>query len=1102
MLRKLESRNSNTTIGDSNNGQLLRDIEEINKALYLNKTPSSNDVRSKSVGRVRLSESKSSLNPRLLREDSSYKDKKTSSIWNWKKPLKALTHIGNKKFHCCFYLHVHSIEGLPPNFENLSLCVHWKRKNEVVQTSLSRVSQGAAEFDETLMHQCSVYGSCGGGNHPVKYESKLFLLYVSLMEAPGLDIGKQWVDLTSFLPRTLEELEGEKSSGKWTTSFNLSGKAKGANLNVSFGFWVMRDKLDNLSGNSNFPKLLNTVHTRPTMDNGAGSSPSDYSRMLRRVGTIQGTVNYGSEFLCESFDVNVCREVLLRTGLELSKSINCLYQKLDEGSLCISAEADYQQLEQDKPKLDLDFVSAEEMEGFDWDITEFSVTEVGTEIAELENLETNQIAGHTFNGPAIETINVDEILNDCDLNFDKETISISKDDNYTNCRDEVVVDDRKDERNSNYTRELNAKELKSAGNSRLISEAADLDRPIDSREFIEQQNHTEVRANYKASRSFKKSLSLDDVAESVASDFLNMLEVDHGSLVTSSNGDPESPRELLLRQFEEEALASGSFVFDFDAKHEELEFGCKTETGFKCRDHSGDSELSLIVEDDEEEHKRVSELLKRRKAQLLEGLETEALMREWGLNEKDFQNSPRTYSGGFGSPIELPPQERHQLPPLEEGFGPCVQLNNGGFLWSMSPSLSRNAKNEGSLIIQVSNPAVLPAKMGYDVMEILQNLALVGADKLYLQLNELILLEDITGKTIKEVACGAASSSTKPQRKVLLQHDSNGEKKEVHGFQPGWDYKDYRTGFISDEIPLEFASLEDLTPLVVNKIEAFFLEGLKIQSRMSNEEPPSCIYSQFIEKTSASGDKSNLIGLSITLDDWLRLDAGNFGDEEHNIEHIEKVLDAHHAKCTDLARGKLKQDVCFCEAARRKCGLLGNNLTIAHLVQLRNPFRNYEPVGVPMLLLIQVQRVFDCLMQKGNPSAVSKCSEDEENDQPPVEEVSSEKKEEAVKQDEESPQFQIIGVHLSGVNTVPPNKLVWGTTTQQQSGSRWLLSTGLGRYVGYTSKSKAIVKSSPLGILKVQPGHILWSISSNVHELGSNWADLVAPHTRNPDVIF
>lgn len=74
-----------------------------------------------------------------------------------------------------------------------------------------------------------------GPHHSVKYEAKHFLLFVSVYDAPELDLGKHRIDLTRLLPLTLEELEEQKSSGKWTTSFKLSGKARGATMNVSFG---------------------------------------------------------------------------------------------------------------------------------------------------------------------------------------------------------------------------------------------------------------------------------------------------------------------------------------------------------------------------------------------------------------------------------------------------------------------------------------------------------------------------------------------------------------------------------------------------------------------------------------------------------------------------------------------------------------------------------------------------------------------------------------------------------------------------------------------------------------------------------------------------
>ncbi|KAM6555669.1 hypothetical protein CsatB_002688 [Cannabis sativa] len=1096
MLNKLDSRSYiDNGPGDSSNGKLLRDIEEISKALYLPK-PSPNEIQSKVGGRIHLSQSKSDLKLKNPRENVPYKDKK-SSLWNWKRPLKALTHIGDRKFYCCFYLHVHSIEGLPSSLENLSLCVHWKKKNDAIQTSPSRVSQGLAEFDETLMHRCTVYGSSGGANHPMKYDSKLLLLYASLVESPSLDIGKQWVDLTSFLPRTMEELEGEKSSGKWTTSFNLSGKAKGASLNVSFGFLVMRDKLVQLSTGSNYPELLNVSRNRlSTIDGGVDLVPSNYNRTLSRVRSITSSVSYEPDFLCQSLDMKVCHEVLLRTGLELSKSINCLYQKLDEGNLSISTDSASQQMEQFKPKFDIDFVSSEEMEEDDCEITEFNITEMGTEMSEKEEFMTwDQGADLSIEPPTetIEIIDVNEIIKGSDTDF------YSKDGNYMNYVDKILVDDKKDDvTRSNFTNRLTKEELESSFRSKLIPESSNLD-SIDFGDYIEQEILMEIKSNYKANRSVKRSFSLDDVAESVAMDFLNMLEVSDESCIKNFDSEPDSPRELLWRQFEKEALDSGNFFHDFDAKQEESEFGFSITPRNSCQDYSEESKLSLIIQDAEEEHKR-SELLNRRKAKLLEDIETEVLMREWGINEKDFQNSPRSYLGGFGSPIELSPQERHQLPPLEEGFGPHVQIKNGGFLCSMNPLLFRNAKSGGSLIIQVSNSVVLPVQIGQDVMEIIQCLAFREAHKLYDQISKLMPLEDITGKTIKQVAQDDTPISMEFERKFHSQHDHCG-REGGYEFQSSFCNNDTKSGFISDEIPTEFASLEDVSLLVVSKIDALILDGLKAQSQMSDEEPPSCTYPKITRKISFSGGRNrffdsnvgalqlrdetddgnnidDLVDLSISLDEWLRIDAGNVGGVIENAsDEIFKIFAAHHAECIDLESGSLKQDFNWHKVRGRKCGLLGNNITIAHLVQLRDSLRNYEPVGVPMLLLIQVQRA--------------------EEVQPVVDEVLGTKKNQTVKDGEYSPRFQITGIHLAGVDTVPFNKQLWGTTTQRQSGSRWLLTSGMGRNGGYKSRSKSITKSSPLGIAaNVQPRDILWSISSNVNDKS------VSPHTRNPDVIF
>lgn len=136
---------------------------------------------------------------------------------------------------------------------------------------------------------------------------------------------------------------------------------------------------------------------------------------------------------------------------------------------------------------------------------------------------------------------------------------------------------------------------------------------------------------------------------------------------------------------------------------------------------------------------------------MLEGLETESLMREWGMNENTFQNSPPHNSPNAFHPDVFPANEPFDLPPLGDGLGPVVQTKNGGFLRSMNPLLFKNSKAGGSLIMQVSTPVVVPAEMGSGIMEILQKLATAGIEKLSMQANKVMPLDDITGKTMEEV---------------------------------------------------------------------------------------------------------------------------------------------------------------------------------------------------------------------------------------------------------------------------------------------------------------------------------------------------------------
>ena len=110
----------------------------------------------------------------------------------------------------------------------------------------------------------------------------------------------------------------------------------------------------------------------------------------------------------------------------------------------------------------------------------------------------------------------------------------------------------------------------------------------------------------------------------------------------------------------------------------------------------------------------------------------------------------------------------------------------------------------------------------------------------------------------------------------------------------------------------EYVSLEDLAPLAMDKIEALSIEGLRIQSGMVEEDAPSNISAQSIGEISAlkgkgvnitgslglegaaglqlldikdvDNDLDGLMGLSLTLDEWMRLESGEIGDKDQISE--------------------------------------------------------------------------------------------------------------------------------------------------------------------------------------------------------------------------
>ncbi|KAA0064661.1 hypothetical protein IC582_015210 [Cucumis melo] len=180
----------------------------------------------------------SSSQPEPRKLDDATPEKK--GIWNWK-PIRALTHIGMQKVSCLFSVEVVTVQGLPASMNGLrlSVCVRKKEtKDGAVNTMPSRVSQGAADFEETLFLKCHVYCTPGNGK-PLKFEPRPFWIYAFAVDAQELDFGRSPVDLSKLIEESIEKSYEGTRVRQWDFSFNLAGKAKGGELVVKLGFQIM-----------------------------------------------------------------------------------------------------------------------------------------------------------------------------------------------------------------------------------------------------------------------------------------------------------------------------------------------------------------------------------------------------------------------------------------------------------------------------------------------------------------------------------------------------------------------------------------------------------------------------------------------------------------------------------------------------------------------------------------------------------------------------------------------------------------------------------------------------------------------------------------------
>lgn len=365
-------------------------------------------------------------------------------------------------------------------------------------------------------------------------------------------------------------------------------------------------------------------------------------------------------------------------------------------------------------------------------------------------------------------------------------------------------------------------------------------------------------------------------------------------------------------------------------------------------------------------------------------------------------------------------------------------------------------------------------------------------------------LEDITGKNIQEMAWEAGSRHG-PDKRFTFWHGLFGKEDSDNPlFHKSSGHLNSTS--IIDDVDLGCVFMEDLAPLAIDKIESLTIEGLRIQSNLSDNEAPSSIRPQCSEVLGSntastlkhccgkeSDHEGDLVELSVSFDEWLRLDAGDFSN--NTKERITKILAAHHAKSVDLDSSGLE----IGEERSELC----NNLTLALRVQLRDPLRDYEMVGTSMLSLIQLERSCAPVEQNtcSRASERNSSSEIDPKEQFIQEEIIAGESGGGIYRQAVS-QFKITEIHVAGFNNGPNNDQIWGTKSQQQAGSRWLLSNGMGRTRKHPfSKSNAIIRSTSLLKRNMQPEDVLWSISLDFHTSDSK---LTASnvHVRNSDIIF
>ncbi|PIN13222.1 hypothetical protein CDL12_14163 [Handroanthus impetiginosus] len=289
--------------------------------------------------------------------------------------------------------------------------------------------------------------------------------------------------------------------------------------------------------------------------------------------------------------------------------------------------------------------------------TEFDVVDCGVEV-KTEKCDSS----------VIEIIDVADIFKEEDTTSDNYPEWNLKLDMDNHDEHQCAIDGCEHRQNNTCISEPAFEELDSAFYE-LTTKRGELDSLLDMSKYYELEDYMKSESNCKA-ENFMKSIIMVDVAESIENEFLNMLSTDpcQDNMVSRTCHDLRGD----LTQFENKIPSRANPILDTYITAEQ-ESGSFTPSQYRKVALEDDFDFSFHSQAVERNHYSTNQSLRsRRNAKILENLETEAVMHEWGLNEKAFQYSPRTRSSGFGSPVYLPAEEPLKLPSIEDGLGPII----------------------------------------------------------------------------------------------------------------------------------------------------------------------------------------------------------------------------------------------------------------------------------------------------------------------------------------------------------------------------------------------------------------------------------------------